>query len=179
MNEPLTDTGKRINECFECIKVRISLNELAEFLEYLTEREALMPLPQTDTFNSDGFDVLGLVRRRVESLKNLLESEEKLLKEAFKRGGILSFQVGTRTLKFREPLMLEREKMEGGICLTHKGLSLSACGKSWGECSDIIREELALIWEKYVLAPDDELTADGIALKNKLLGMVEGVKPQK
>ena len=178
MNKPLTDLGKRINECFECIKVRISLNELSGFLEYLTEQEASMPLLQTNTHNYDGFDVLRLVRRRVESLKNLLEAEEKLLKEAF-RMGIVTFQVGTRTHKFKEPLMLESENIEGELCLTHKELSLSACGKSWGECENIIREELALIWDDYALAPDDELTADAIAFKNKLLGMVEELKPQR
>ena len=85
----------------------------------------------------------------------------------------ISFQVGDKILKFKKPLMLEGEKVECGLCLTHKELSLSACEKSWGECVDIIREELTMLWEEYALAPDDELTADAIALKNKLLEMVE------
>ena len=89
------------------------------------------------------------------------------------RMGIVTFQVGFRMLKFKKTLWYERENVEGGICLALKELSLSACGKSWGECDEIIREQLALIWEDYALAPDDELSADGIALKNKLLGMVD------
>ena len=72
--------------------------------------------------------------------------------------------------------MLESDNAKGGLCLTHKELSLFACGKSWGECDDIIREELALIWEEYALAPDSKLSAGAIALKNKLLAMVEEVK---
>lgn len=90
--------------------------------------------------------------------------------------GIVTFSVGGRTYKFKEPLMLETENVEGGICLTHKGLSLSACGKSFSECEQIIREELALIWKEYALAPDDALTPDAIVFKKKLLSMVEGVK---
>ena len=90
--------------------------------------------------------------------------------------GIISFQVGTRTIKFKEPLMLESENMEGGLCLTHKELTLSACGKSVPQCVNIIREELATLWEEYALAPDDELTADAIVFKNKLLAMVEELK---
>jgi hypothetical protein len=85
--------------------------------------------------------------------------------------GIVSFQVGTQTIKFKKPLMLESENADGRLCLTHKELSLSACGKSWGECDNLIREELAMIWEDYAMAPNDVLTADSIALKNKLLVM--------
>ena len=89
---------------------------------------------------------------------------------------ITSFKVESRTYKFKKPLMLETEYVEGGICLTHKGLSLSACGTSFSECEEIIREELAMLWEGYALARDDELTPGAIVLKNKLLGMVEEVK---
>ena len=92
------------------------------------------------------------------------------------RTGISTFQVGSKRFRFKDPLMLESENVEGGLCLTHKELTLSACGKSWGECDRIIREELATLWEEYALAPDDELTVDAIALKNKLLGMVDEVK---
>ena len=90
--------------------------------------------------------------------------------------GISTFQVGSKRLRFKEPLMLKSENVEGGLCLTHKGLSLSACGKSWGECDKIIREDLEVLWEEYAMASDDELTEGAIALKNKLLGMVEEVK---
>ena len=90
--------------------------------------------------------------------------------------GIVSFLVGTKIYKFKEHLMLETENVEGGICLTHKGLSLSACGKSFSECEEIIREELATLFEEYVLAPDDELTPGAIVFKNQLLAMVEEPK---
>ena len=90
--------------------------------------------------------------------------------------GIVSFLAGTRIIKFKEPLMLESENMEGGLCLTRKEPTLCACGKSWGECENIIREELAMLWEEYALAPDDALTPGAIVFKKKLLSMVEGVK---
>ena len=101
--------------------------------------------------------------------------------------GIVTFSVGGRTYKFKKPLMLESEyakiredkdsdSVEDGLCLTHKELSLSACGKSWGKCQDIILEELAMLWEEYALAPDSELIPSAIVFKNKLLAMVEEAK---
>ena len=90
--------------------------------------------------------------------------------------GIVSFLVGTKIYKFKEHLMLESENAENLLCLTHKELKLSACGKSWGECDRIIRDQLALIWGEYAMAPDKELSADAIVLKNKLLAMVEEPK---
>ena len=66
--------------------------------------------------------------------------------------------------------MLKDEVVAGGRCLTHKGLSLSACGATWSECDKIIREELALL-----MAPG-EATPSAIALRNELLEMVEEVK---
>ena len=92
------------------------------------------------------------------------------------RMGIVSFSVGSKTYKFKEHLMLETVNGEGGICLIHKGLSLSACGKSFSECEEIIREELATIWEEYALALDDTLSVGAIIFKNQLLAMVEEVK---
>ena len=93
------------------------------------------------------------------------------------RMGIVSFQVGHKTYKFKEPLMLKGQYIDGGVCLTHnEEPCLSACDKTFTKCEKIIREQLALTWGDYALAPDDELTADGVVLKNKLLAMVEGVK---
>ena len=92
------------------------------------------------------------------------------------RMGIVSFSVGSKAYKFKKPLMLETEYVDGGVCLTHRDLTLSACGESFSECETIIRKELATIWEEYALAPDDKLTPGAIVLKNKLLGMAEEVK---
>ena len=92
------------------------------------------------------------------------------------RIGIISFQVRGKTYKFKEPLMLESENAEGRLCLTHKELSLSACGKSWSECEQCIRKKLAMMWEAYALASDNGLTMTGAAIKKKLLAMVEGAK---
>ena len=86
---------------------------------------------------------------------------------------IASFTVETKTVKFKTPLMLKARAAGLVRCLTHEELNLSACEQSWSECVDSIREELAMLWDDYVLAPADELSADAIALKNKLLGMVE------
>mgnify|MGYP001117548839 CR=1 FL=1 len=89
------------------------------------------------------------------------------------RMGIISFSVGSRTYKFKEPLMLDNDTADGQLCLSHRGLKLCAYGSSWGECNDQIREQLAMLWEDYALAQDEELTNGAIALKEKLLGMVE------
>lgn len=86
MNERLIGIGRRIEQCFIYVKGNISLNELAEFQKYLTEQETLMPLLQTTTYNSGGYDALELVKTRVEPLKNLLEAEEELLKGALRDG---------------------------------------------------------------------------------------------
>lgn len=91
--------------------------------------------------------------------------------------GIISFKVESKTFKFKEPLRLKGEYVDGGVCLTHSEEPyLTACDKTFTECEKAIREELAVTWDEYVLASDDELTADGIALKNKLSAMAEEVK---
>lgn len=91
--------------------------------------------------------------------------------------GIISFKVGSRIFKFKEPLRLKNKYVDGGVCLTHsEEPCLTACNKTFTKCEKIIRDELAVLWEEYVLAPDDELTADAIVLKNKLLGMAEEIK---
>lgn len=91
--------------------------------------------------------------------------------------GIISFKVESRTFKFKEPLMLKAGYVDSGVCLTHnKEPYLTAYDKTFTKCEKIIREELATIWEEYALAPDNELTPSAIALKNKLLAMVEEAK---
>ena len=92
------------------------------------------------------------------------------------RMGIVSFSAGSKAYKFKEPLMLEQENLEDRICLFHKELRLVACGSSLSECEKSIREELAMVWDDYALAPDDELTAEAIVFKNKLLAMADEVK---
>ena len=82
MNAELIRIGGLINECFAHIKATISLEELTEFQNYITEQDALMPLLQTTAYNNGGAVALNFVRQRATSLKNLLEEEEKLLKEA-------------------------------------------------------------------------------------------------
>lgn len=72
--------------------------------------------------------------------------------------------------------MLEDEVVEGGRCLTHKELSLSACRATWSECEQDIRKKLAMMWEAYALASDNGLTMTGAAIKKKLLAMVEEAK---
>lgn len=91
--------------------------------------------------------------------------------------GIISFKVESRTFKFKDPLRLKTEYVDGGVCLTHNEEPyLSACDKTVTKCEKIIREQLALILDDYVLAPDDELTEEGIVLKNKLSAMTEEAK---
>ena len=93
------------------------------------------------------------------------------------RMGIISFQVGGKTYKFKEPLMLKAKYADGGVCLTHNEEPyLTACDKTFTKCEKIIREELAVIWGEYALAQDNELSAGAIILKNTLLAMVEGEK---
>lgn len=89
---------------------------------------------------------------------------------------ILHFSVGDNIYRFRKPLrldILKGEAIEGGVCLSHKELGLSACGVSITDCCIIILEELETLWKGYVLESDDELAASGIAFKNMLLSMVE------
>ena len=93
------------------------------------------------------------------------------------RIGILSFKVESKTYKFKEPLMLKGGYVDGGVCLTHnKEPYLSACDKTFTKCEKMAREQLAVIWEEYALAQDNELTPGAIILKNKLLAMVEEAK---
>lgn len=72
MNETITYIEKRIDKCFAHLIATISLEELEEFQIYIAEQELLIPLLQADIAGG-----LELVRQRVESLKNVLEAEEK------------------------------------------------------------------------------------------------------
>ena len=88
---------------------------------------------------------------------------------------ILYFPVGRKVYKFRKPLrldILEGEAIEGGVCLSHKELGLSACGVSISECTAIILEELETLWDGYASTPNSELTESGITFKEMLLSMV-------
>lgn len=91
--------------------------------------------------------------------------------------GIIRFKVNSKTFQFKEPLRLKTEYVDGGVCVTHtEEPYLSACDKTVTKCEEIVREELEVIWNEYVLASDDELTPGGIVLKNKLSGMAKEVK---
>ena len=92
------------------------------------------------------------------------------------RMGIVSFSVGSKTFKFKEPLMLETEYIDGGVCLTHKELGIFASGATFSECEKTIREQLTELWDDYALALDAELIPRAIILKNKLLAMADEVK---
>jgi len=89
------------------------------------------------------------------------------------RMGITSFSVGSRRFTFKEPLMFDNEMIDGQLYMSYEELNLFVCGSSWTECDDEIREELAMLWEEYVISPDEELSKDAIALKETLLRMVE------
>ena len=96
------------------------------------------------------------------------------------RVGIVTFTVESRTYKFKNPLMLKIKLADDGVCLSHiKEPYLFAGDKTFRECIKRIKEQLALIWDDYVLAPDNELSADGIALKNKLSAMAEEVSNER
>ena len=91
--------------------------------------------------------------------------------------GIINFKVESKTYKFKKPLMLKGEYVDGGVCLTHnKEPYLSACDKTFTKCEKMTREQLAQIWHDHVLASNNELTPGAIILKKKLLAMVEEAK---
>jgi len=85
--------------------------------------------------------------------------------------GIVSFLVGMRSYRFKEPLMLDEEMVDGKLCLRHHELGLIAYGSSWGECDTQIREQLARLWENFVFTAEE--TKVGITQKERLLNMVE------
>ena len=88
--------------------------------------------------------------------------------------GISDFKVGEKKIKFKTPLLLEPRVVPGVevMCVVHNDLDLSACDTNLLECDKTIREELEVLWEEYVEAPDDELSEGAIKLKRKFLGMV-------
>ena len=90
--------------------------------------------------------------------------------------GIVTFTVESRVFKFKEPLMLETEYVEGGVCLTHQELGIFAHGASFSECEKIVREQLTELWAGFALEKDGVLTGSSLALKNKLLAMADEVK---
>lgn len=94
------------------------------------------------------------------------------------RLGISSFKAGTKTIKFKTPLLLnpvEGLMVEGGICINNDELCLNACAKTLLECDVIIREELESLWADYALVPHKDLTVTGIGIKENLLSMVDSI----
>lgn len=96
--------------------------------------------------------------------------------------GISEFKVGKETIKFKTPLLLEIQganihptrggtETVDGVCASNDEISLSVCDTSLLMCSEVVLEELGLLWEAYALVPDNELTKDAITTKNKLLAM--------
>ena len=73
----LADIGTRIDLCVCVIHTSISLSELAEFEQYLTEQDTLMPLLQTTYYMKGGDKQLDLARQRLNALKNLLEIKKQ------------------------------------------------------------------------------------------------------
>jgi len=90
--------------------------------------------------------------------------------------GIVTFTVGSKVYKFKEPLMLEDESVDGEIRLVRTDIGLSASGTSFRECEGAIRKQLVELWEGFALAPDADLKDKSLAFKHKLLAMVEEVK---
>lgn len=81
MSKTLTYIEKRIDKCFAHLIATISVNELNEFKKhieekYIEESELLIPLLGTNQS-----ETLESLRQRVELLKNVLEAEEKRIKE--------------------------------------------------------------------------------------------------
>ncbi len=84
-----------------------------------------------------------------------------------------SFVVGSRTYRFKKPLMFEDESTKELLFFSNAELRIIVYGSSLDECEAGIREELEMLWEEYALASDNELSKDAIKLKERLLGMVE------
>jgi len=89
---------------------------------------------------------------------------------------ILGFKVNGEPKTFKTPLKLiiEEDNEKGKIILSNDELKIWSTGTSFSECVEEIREELEVLWKEYALAPDSKLTRGAIALKRKLLDMVEG-----
>ena len=95
-------------------------------------------------------------------------------KKGLKQISINSFMVGSKAIRFKEPLILESDSSSGKTwTLSNDELNLMATGKSVAETENKIREQLEMLWEHYAVASDKDLTFVAIKLKNKFKGMVE------
>jgi hypothetical protein len=101
---------------------------------------------------------------------------------------IWEIQLGDRTIKFFEPLLLTPCWLEDDdptdpdddeyLCVERSDIDLSSWGRNRKELWNCIRGDIREAWECFVQIPDDRLTKEGKKIKNAYLAIAEEVSDE-
>lgn len=83
-----------------------------------------------------------------------------------------------RCFKLRHEIACRVGKQDHLLVLEYEPLAIRTFGLTRGEVLDDFRETFAFLWDDYASASDDTLTDDAIALKRRLLDLVQEVVAQ-
>ncbi|MFZ3382739.1 MAG: hypothetical protein WA144_02320 [Candidatus Methanoperedens sp.] len=75
-------------------------------------------------------------------------------------------------LKFKESLIAKVEFVDQMIVVENEEYNILCISDNWDDCIEQFEEFFVFLYEEFALAPDNELTNDGINLKNKLKKLV-------
>ena len=79
-----------------------------------------------------------------------------------------------RTLRLRQQLVCNISREDGLVVIHNEPLGIRAYAESREFAIRDFAEEFMALWEEYASAPDEELTPDAIAVKQRLLALVDG-----
>jgi len=97
---------------------------------------------------------------------------------------IWEVQLGNRTIKFFQPLLLTPHWLEDDpddpdeneyLVVEYPDLDLTSWGRDRRELWNCIRADLREVWECFVRVPDDRLSLEGRKVKKAFLALAEEV----
>jgi len=166
--------GTVVEVDFESQQLRVKLNGSGkkQFVGYSQDleertlhevRNEQQKLTCTVTFTPNG------AIEKIESIDNISVLELRTIT-------IESFQVGDRSIRFKEPIRLQ-ERLDTDavsmIYVEYPDLNLLVFSEFQDDMEELVREELANKWEWIVESDDDELTEDALEVKRRFLAITE------
>jgi hypothetical protein len=86
-----------------------------------------------------------------------------------------SIRVGDKSFTFREPIQVKLSFENGMWFAQSKELSILAFGHDQSVAIQSFNEDFGVLWEEIAGAPDENLTADALLVKRKLIALVESI----
>lgn len=98
------------------------------------------------------------------------------LENPLSRLSISEVFINERKVKLSEPLSVKIQFEDQQYILSDDDLGLLAISGKLDNAVNEIQEEFSELWNEYVTCPEEELTEDAIALRAKLIRLVENIE---